>query len=174
VPGGVSRWHHARADEVGKERRRHADAASQVGDPHPGLQASFEKHTAATRLIEAVQHPKPVRGRRAGCESVLASDVIPGILIHTCRSGAAAAAYLMPATSRVAARYQAAPGSPALAVGLTSADLGLHREVRRLGRRLGNGRRWRDILEVDARRVQRPVPEQLLDGLQGRAPRSAV
>src|SRR5262249_35395053 len=110
-----------RADEVGQERRCHADAAPQICDSHPALEASLEKHTAATRLIEAVAQPKPGRGRRAGCENVLASDVSPGILIHRCRSRAAAAAYFMPATSRVAARYQAPRRSPALAVGLTSA-----------------------------------------------------
>jgi hypothetical protein len=44
--------------------------------------------------------------------------------------------------------------------------LGLQRQVRGLGRRLGNGCRRRNVLEVDARRVQRAVPEQRLDGIQ--------
>lgn len=59
------------------------------------------------------------------------------------------------------------PGSPALAVGLTSTDLGLHREVGCLCGRLVDGRRRRDVLEIDARRVRRPVAEEQLDLLRG-------
>jgi hypothetical protein len=41
--------------------------------------------------------------------------------------------------------------------------------VRRLGACLRDRRRRRDVLEVDARRVQRAVPEELLDRVQGRS-----
>jgi hypothetical protein len=42
----------------------------------------------------------------------------------------------------------------------------LHGQVRRLRGRLGDGGRPRDVLEVDARRVQRSVPQELLDRVE--------
>jgi len=42
----------------------------------------------------------------------------------------------------------------------------LHGQVRRLRERLGDGGRRRDVLEVGARRVQRSVPQGLLDRVE--------
>jgi hypothetical protein len=45
----------------------------------------------------------------------------------------------------------------------------LHREVRRVRGRPGDGRRRRDVREVGRGGVQRPVSEELLDRIQRRA-----